>query len=321
MPMVSVVIPAYNAAAWIDETLESVQAQTYRDSEIIVVDDGSSDETEKVVARFSSIKYIYRKNGGAAAARNDGIRAARGEYVAFLDADDLWLPDKLSLQIDLLERTGLNWVYSGAYAIDGQTGRTLFTFGKLRRQYSGDVLKPLFIEDFVPSPTPIVRRAVFDIVGYFDEATIARGVEDWDMWLRIAARYPIGLIGNPLACYRVHAASTVQTELATSLLGKNLYVIELALKREPERLERLRSESTARMYIRIGQLCARRKNLIDARKMFAKAIFSNPLTIKAYVYWFGTFVGQRAANVYINSLHWLRRKSSGDPIQSRRQRS
>lgn len=310
MPQVSVIIPAYNAAPWIAETLASVLAQTLQDFEIIVVDDGSTDETAEIVAKIEHIQYMHKANGGAASARNVGIRLARSEYIAFVDADDLWLPDKLYLQMELLRQTGLEWVYSDAYAFDGRTGGTLFAFSKLRRQYSGDVLRPLFLGDFIPMPTPIVRRGVFDEVGYFDESPKAHGVEDWDMWLRIAARYPIGLVNCPLARHRVHAASTVQSELPSPLYGRNLYVIERAISREPERLARLRNQSIARLCIRIGQFSVRRNNLDTARELFAQALRLNPCAVDAYVYWLGCFANQPVRDAAIRLVQWLRYKRS-----------
>lgn len=311
MPQVSVVIPAYNAAPWIAETLASVLAQTLQDFEIIVVDDGSTDETAGIVAKIEHLQYIHKANGGAASARNVGIRLARGDYIAFVDADDLWLPDKLRLQVKLLRQSGLEWVYSDAYAFDGVTGRTLFAFSKLRHQYSGDVLSHLFLGDFIPMPTPVVKRTIFEERGYFDELPVAQGVEDWDMWLRIAARYPIGLVNCPLAGYRVHAASKIQSELPAVHYERNLYVIERAISREPQRLARLRNQSIACLCIRIGQMSARRKEMDEARKMFAKAIRLNPTAMQAYVYWLGGFASEPVRDAAIRSVHWLRHMRSG----------
>jgi len=310
MTTVSVVIPAYNAQAWISETLESVLTQDFDDFEVIVVDDGSTDDTAAVVANFGRVQYIHKPNGGAASARNVGIRAARGEYVAFVDADDLWLPDKLRLQVDLLKRTGLMWVYSDAYAFDGRTGRTLYTFSKLSRLYTDDVLRPLFLNDFIPSPTPVVGRSVFEQVGYFDESEILRKREDWDMWLRIAARYPVGLVNRPLARYQVHSASSTGGEHPLVALESQLAVIERAVAREPERLAHLKNQAIAQVCIGTGRTLARDGNLAEARMLFARAIRLVPGAAEAYLYWLSCLTGKPLLNVAIRLRHWLRYKQN-----------
>ncbi len=291
MPLVSVVIPAYNAARWISETLDSVLAQDYPDSEVIVVDDGSTDGTSAVVAGYPSVRCIRKPNGGQASARNVGIRNASGQYVAFVDADDLWLPAKLRLQMALLDRTGLAWAYSDAFSLDDATGRVLYTFGNLRRMYGGDVLKPLLFGDFIPSPTPVIRRSVFEAAGFFDESEIMRNREDWEMWLRIAARYPVGLVDQPLAYYRSHPTSSTTLEPSAIAFKSQCDVIDRAVAREPERLGPLRNQAIANVNIRIGCTLARNGDLAMARNLFERAIRLAPGTPKAYAYWLGCLIG------------------------------
>ncbi len=311
MPQISVVIPAYNAARWIAETVESVLAQTFQDFEIIVVDDGSTDETAAAVAKFKRVKCIHQVNGGLSSARNAGIRAAMGEYIAFIDADDLWVHDKLDAQMALLKQTGLAWVYSDAYAFDSETRSFLFEFSQMRYQHEGDVLQSLLLEDFIPMPTPILKRHVFDEVGFFTEDTNLHSAEDWDMWLRTAAKYPVGFVKRPLAMYRVHPASMIQSALPSVLYTANLNVIELAVSREPSRLANLKKRAVSRSSVRIGQLCVRRNDLHRARGMFAQAIRLSPSRVSAYAYWLGTFAGRRLTQGYVRLLHWLRRKRHG----------
>ena len=311
MPQISVVIPAYNAARWIAETVESVLAQTFQDFEIIVVDDGSTDETAAAVARFKRVKCLYQVNGGLSSARNTGIRAAMGEYIAFVDADDLWLHDKLDAQMALLKQTGLAWVYSDAYAFDSETRSPLFVFSKMRNQHDGDVLQSLLLEDFIPMPTPILKRHVFDEVGFFTEDTTLHSAEDWDMWLRTAARYPVGFVKRPLAMYRVHPTSMIQSALPAVLYNANLNVIELAVSREPSRLANLKNRAVSRSSVRIGQMCVRLNDPHGAREMFAQAIRLSPRQVATYAYWLGTFAGPRLIQGYVRLLHWLRRKGCG----------
>jgi glycosyltransferase involved in cell wall biosynthesis len=313
MPLVSVVIPAHNAEPWIAETLESILAQTFQDFEVIVIDDGSTDDTAAIVARFARVQCIHKQNGGAAFARNVGIRAAQSKYIAFVDSDDLWSPDKLSLQTALLKQTGLVWAYSDAYAFEDATRRVLFAFSKVRRQYTGNVLQQLFLSNFIPMPTVVVRRTVLEEAGCFDEGRRVQPAEDWDLWLRIAARYQVGAVNRPLAWYRVHRDSIIQSMKPDVIFNANLNVIELAALREPQRLARLKDQSIARLSIRIGQMCVRRNDLGAARKMFRRAIRLAPGKIDAYVYWLGTIAGHPVTDNYVRMLHWLRRKRSGDP--------
>ncbi|NJP07619.1 MAG: glycosyltransferase family 2 protein [Chloroflexaceae bacterium] len=192
-PVVTVVIPAYNAASWIAATLERVLAQDIANIEVIVIDDGSTDATASVVARFAQVRCLSQPNQGQAAARNRGIEAAQGDYIAFCDADDLWQPHKLRVQLDLLRQRNLAWGYCDYHAFEHQSGATLWRHSDRFPLYDGDILRHVFLLTCTPLPSMlIVRRDVFATVGLFQEAPIYRQREDWDMNLRIAARYPIG---------------------------------------------------------------------------------------------------------------------------------
>ncbi len=299
-PTISVVIPAYNAARWIGETLESVLAQTYQDFEVIVVDDGSTDETAAVVGEFGGrVRCIQQPNRGQASARNAGIRAARGEYIAFLDADDLWLKEKLHIQVGLLKSSGLAWVYSDAIAFDNQTGRVLFRFGQVDRQYAGDILELLFFTDFIPSPTPVIRKSVFEQVGCFDEHKTVQNREDWAMWLRIAACYPVGLTPEPLAEYRVHPTSMTGAEDPLIRLNGHLAVIEIAVAREPLRLGRYRSQVISKHHLIVGKSYAGMGQTKAARAMFSTAILYDPGRAAGYVFWLSTWLGPK----FLRGLH------------------
>ncbi|MDD5593811.1 MAG: glycosyltransferase, partial [Candidatus Margulisbacteria bacterium] len=187
MPEVSVIIPAYNYAAYTVEAVESVLAQTYKDYELIVVDDGSTDGTGEALRRFGDrIRYFYKTNGGACSARNFGIQRAQGRYIALLDCDDLFLPAKLetSLKAFTDKRTGL--VYTGVYLIDAAGKVT----GENRTPgHSGRVLEQLVLSNFINNPSVVIDRECFDRVGLFDEKMFFAA--DWDMWLRIAEKYEI----------------------------------------------------------------------------------------------------------------------------------
>ena len=185
-PRVSVIIPAYNRAGIVPRAIRSVLAQTFQDWELIVVDDGSKDATCEAVEKFSDarIRLVrHSQNRGQSAAQNTGIRAAQGEYVAFLDSDDEWLPDKLAEEMKVFKAAGpaVGMTYSGKMLVD-ESGRTLLVRMPTRR---GRVYQDLLAWDFIGSCSRVnVRKDVLDAVHGFDESLV--NCQDWDLWLRIA---------------------------------------------------------------------------------------------------------------------------------------
>src|SRR5262245_16163302 len=181
-PMVSVVIATYQMASFVGKAIESVLAQSYRHFELIVVDDGSTDDTRSVVQRYLSdarVRYHWQENAGQTVAKNTGIRLSSGKYVGFCDADDEWLPQKLGLQVPVLEaRETVGLAYTRVQRI-GAVDETLPVTGP-----SGQVTAELFLYNFVPFGTALVRRACLEKVGVFDER-YRMGI-DWDLWLRIS---------------------------------------------------------------------------------------------------------------------------------------
>ena len=208
MPYVSVVIPAYNSASLLGDAVQSVLAQTYRDFEVIVVDDGSTDNTRQVAEGFkqSQIKYLFQPNQGPPAARNAGIRASSGKLIAFLDSDDLWLPSKLEMQVKTLAaspRAGL--AYCDMFLYDMEQDAVVgppFLLRSKRPPPRGKVFDELSFRFFGHPSTVIIRREVFDAIGLFDERL--RYCDDFDMLFRIASRYEFELVPDPLVEYRFH---------------------------------------------------------------------------------------------------------------------
>jgi glycosyltransferase involved in cell wall biosynthesis len=211
VPKVSVIIPAYQYGHFLGEAVDSVLAQTYKDYELIVVDDGSTDQTREVAAAYGDrTRYIYQDNRGLSAARNTGVAASKGEYVGFLDADDVWLPNKLEVEVQFLDtHTSVGLVYSN-YTYFGSRG------DPRRRGFDGDPLvsvyapKGQFPNNFVSSSAVMVRKRCFEKVGLFDEALRTAG--DLDMWLRMATCFEIGYINTPLSKYRLHERNVVHEE-------------------------------------------------------------------------------------------------------------
>ncbi len=207
MPKVSVVIPTYNCAQYICQAVDSVWAQTYHDFELVVVDDGSTDNTRELLMQYGKhLRYIYQENRGMTAARNTGIRNSSGEYIGFLDSDDIWLPNKLDRQVKLLdEAPEVGLVYCWHYYIDVEGNRCTFWNNTIGRSFeSGSHLFEKLIENNVISggaSTPVIRRKCLEKSGMFDESIPYSG--DWELWLRISMDYVIAVIPEPLACYRV----------------------------------------------------------------------------------------------------------------------
>jgi len=197
---VSVVLPTYNRAHTVRTAIDSVLAQSYEDFELIVVDDGSTDDTPTVVSDVSDhrVQYLrFPENRGANVARNAGIRAADGQYIAFQDSDDVWRPRKLELQVRTFERApaDVGVVYTGYYRIsDGS--RQYGPRGK--ETLSGDIHEEMLKGNgwFIPTAVAAVRRACFDAVGLFDERL--QRLQDWEMWLRLSERYEFELVKKPL---------------------------------------------------------------------------------------------------------------------------
>ena len=217
-PLVSVITPVYNTQAFIGPTIESVMNQTYANWEMLVIDDGSTDATQERIEEYlsdSRIKYLYQKNQERAVARNHGLRRATGKYVAFLDADDLWLPDKLKVQVKYLEARPQTGLCFTRYRLIDSKGRLLGT--PPGTPVSGeDQFYHLLRGRFVANSAVLVPRWIFEEVGLFDETLPVFGAEDWDMWLRIARRYLIHQIDQPLMLYRIHEGNTALDNMCLS---------------------------------------------------------------------------------------------------------
>ncbi|MFQ4140941.1 glycosyltransferase family 2 protein [Chlorogloeopsis sp. ULAP02] len=201
MPKVTVVIPAYNAMAFLPETLESVLQQTFTDFEVLIVNDGSTDNIVEWVAGIADtrVKLITQPNQRVSAARNTGITNAQGKYIAFLDADDLWEPTKLEKQVRCLdEQSTVGLVYTWTLLVDQENNPT----GRIFASYlEGNVWNKLLENDPISSgSSPLVRRNCFDNIGLFDRNLAY--APDLDMWVRIAYRYPIAVVKEPLVRYR-----------------------------------------------------------------------------------------------------------------------
>lgn len=222
----SVIVPVYNREHIVPRALDSILAQTYEPLEIIAIDDGSTDGSRRVLEDYSHrypgvVRVVGQSNAGPAVARNTGLRRARGEYIAFLDSDDIWVQNKLELQVPLLVgNVGL--VYSGIEEIDA-LGRSLGTV-RCEADMRGDIYRHLLVRNRMTGGTVLTSREVLDRVGMFDENL--RAAENWDLWIRISREFEIDFVDLPLTRYLKHTQSLSfdsprMREAATAVLRKH----------------------------------------------------------------------------------------------------
>lgn len=202
-PLVSVIVPTYNGEVFVRETLDSVLAQDYAPLELIVCDDGSSDGTMAILAGYEDrIRLIRQQNQGVAAARNNAALVARGEFLAFLDHDDVWESNLLSTLVPLLvSQSGVDLAYADAWIID-RNGERRGRRGAFLHYAEGQVFDALLRGNFIPVETTLLRAKLFFELGGCD--TTLRYLEDYELCLRIARRTSVALHREPLARYRIH---------------------------------------------------------------------------------------------------------------------
>jgi len=212
MPRVSVIVPAYNAARYLRAAIESVRSQTYDDWELIIIDDGSTDDTRLVAQSYAAVlgmklRYVYQPNRGLPAARNTGIRQARGEFIAILDADDVWLPARLERGVALIDRSPrIGLVHSRIARIDANGAVICVPVFPPKRYLSGKIaIHILTRRGGMACPTVLFRKRCLDISGFFDEAMGA--TEDRDLWFRIAEHFEVAFVDEVLAYSRVTPGS------------------------------------------------------------------------------------------------------------------
>jgi glycosyltransferase involved in cell wall biosynthesis len=286
MQLISVVIPVYNGEKTIRQTLESVLNQTFTDFEVIVINDGSQDATLEIVANIADprLKVFSYPNAGQAASRNRGLSQARGEFIAFLDADDLWTSDKLEAQLRVLQENPQAAVaYSWSDCID-ESGN--FLREASHRTVNGDVYAKLLLTDFLDNGSnPLIRRQAITEVGGFDESLPP--AEDWDMWLRLAARYHFVAVPYPQVLYRQSANSESSNVLRLELAC--LRVIKRTFTQAPDSLQHLKKPSLANLYKYLIFKCfegdpERWRGRVAARFLWS-AVRHDPFLLRSRVLW------------------------------------
>lgn len=240
--MVSVVIPVFNAQDYLEDTLACVFAQTYPHIQIIAVDDGSTDGSLDILLRYSDrLTIVRQQNQGVAVARNRGVREASGDWIAFLDADDLWHPEKIERQLNT--SMGFDWSHTDSVFMGGaNNGRR---DSELTAKSGGMVFEQLVCSNFVGTSSVIIRRDCFLAHGGFQE--LLTSIEDWDLWIRVSRSHPLAYLDEPMMRYRVHAASASRRTRLT--LPNHLKVIDAVFDGISARsLQHLRSVAKASSY-------------------------------------------------------------------------
>ena len=287
-PTVSVIIPTHNRAHLVGRAIRSVLNQTYQDFEIIVVDDGSIDTTEKVVRRFDDdrIRYIrHGENKGGSAARNTGIKAAKGKYIAFLDSDDEWLPEKLEKQTRAFENEDLQvGVVYAKFVNINENGESL---DKNVAKCEGFAFRQLLSSNRVGTVSSVmVRSECFQKVGGFDETLPS--CQDWDMWLRLARHYKFHFIPEVLVKYFKQHEPRIGTNPEAVIAGR-----KAIFRKFQTDIENQGRGVKAKHYFRLGSYLCHFGRMKEGRQNLLQALLMCPWSPKYFIYFFASILGKR----------------------------
>jgi len=309
-------MPVLNGKRYIAGAIESILTQTYGNVELVVVDDGSTDETYAMVEPYFhklNIKYVsHPARQGIPASMNDGVRHSTGELIAFLDHDDIWLPEMLETQVAYLEsHPDVGMVHSDFQTIDAEGRIIEDSVAKCRNRVrvSGSVFPQLFMDCFIVGNSVLIRKECFNRLGYFDESL---RFGDYDMWLRIARRYKVDYVPKVLTAYRQHATQSTRAVSA----GRPeedcvvLAVIENTLRLCPEIRQELGRTTINRrfasIYFDMAYASFAAGSFASLRSCMRKAIHYWPTNHKYYCYLLASFLPPRFARVLRSSWQRVR---------------
>jgi glycosyltransferase involved in cell wall biosynthesis len=285
MPSVSVIIPTYNCAPSVGAAIESALRQTYQDFEIVVVDDGSEDNTEQIARRFGKkVAYVKQNQAGPAAARNYGIRISSSKYIAFLDADDIWDPRKLEEQVRVLDEDLEIGLVCSDFAVTSDDGSVSPSYLKdCRHARSGYVFNEVIQENFILTSSVLLRRSCLSEVGMFDEALMRS--EDRDLWLRVSYRWKVRILPKPLVVKRNRPDNLMSDPAAFApfriRLFEKLIRTTLDLSAHSRRLIR---QQLSWNFLDVGYDCFCRDRTRDARKNLWSSLSYNWTNRRALAY-------------------------------------
>lgn len=289
-PLISVIIPAYNCARYLDGAIQSVINQSFKDIEIIVIDDGSTDNTADIIKPFTGhIKYYRQENKGAASARNHGIKLSSGKYIAFLDSDDLWEPHKLAAQLNILEnQPDFPVVHTNASTIDQDGNMILKSANEKRQSHNGMIFEEFFLKNIsvILTSSAIIDRKCLETTGLFDDAFPV--LQDYDFFLRLSWSHPVFFIKEPLVKYRVRPYSLTRTNAMRNIHDSEK-ILEKTISEHPDFFKQHRklletkrrnlNFNSAKQLFYAGDLPA-------SRLYFKKVLLSCPT---AWLYYLRTF--------------------------------
>ena len=289
--MVSVVVPVKNGGLYLDRALTTALEQSLRDLEVIVVDDGSTDDSASIAHRRAAedarVRYVEATGAGVAAARNQGIELARSDLIAPLDADDLWFPAKLERQVHRLEECGPDFAvaYSWAYLVDADDriiGASLPFDARTMRRLEGDVFLPLLYKCFTGGSHVLIRRSCAQAVGGYDSALDRR--EDYDLMIRLAERFLFALVPAFLQAYRQTPTSRSHGEV--ELLGAHDKILDRVLRNGHRPVPRpVRRWSRSESYAYASARCKDSGRTLAALKLFAQAVVRDPAQLLRTAAW------------------------------------
>ena len=307
-PLVSIIIPTYNRSSYLKEAIESVLSQTYTHFELIIVDDGSTDNTEEVIRQFNDTRIIYIKKpneGHPGKTRNAGLRIAQGDFIAFLDDDDKWLPEKLKEQIGAHIRKPRIMASYTFYSIIGKATQRDHHIFPAQIERNGFLLEEMIRHgSFVLTSTMCFRKEVFDRIGEFAEIPNLRSGQDFDMWLRIAQHFEYLCIPHYLTVYRLHSRAISET-----FVHKRLFAIYERVIKNAKVSKHLKKNFLANAYFIDGEYRLS-QHVKGYRKSFLKALFLNPFSFQRYGIIPLLFIPMKMAkSIYIQMKYWQKRFS------------
>jgi glycosyltransferase involved in cell wall biosynthesis len=317
MDIVSVILPTYNRAGYIKDAIESALNQTYRNIELLIIDDGSTDNTQAVIEPYlkdNRIRYIKQENCGAAAARNKGLELSKGKYVAFIDSDDIWEKDKLEIQLEVMNSLPDVAIVFSDFSAKRQDGliekshiRTYFTvmdtyelsyddvfshsntLNNSEKVYWGNIYKTMIFGNIILTSTTLFRQEVFNTEGSFD--TKYKTLEDYDLFLKLTKRFIAAFVDKPLICYR-YSENQLSGDLFFGKLCTNLIDIfnkNIATIKDEEFLKKNRKKIKRRLgtfYAMQAYYHFSHDNMALSAKNYWQSIRNNPVNYRAYIYLF-----------------------------------
>lgn len=294
-PLISIVMPCYNAEITLPETLQSIAQQTYEHWELVAIDDGSKDKTLKILNAFRSlyptqVRIISHPNAGQVKSKNRGLEIAQGTFVAFMDSDDLWDPEKLSIQCAyMLEHPETGLCYTNGEYIDEASNHT-GPIG-INPRLTGQCLNEFLMGNAIVASSVIVRKNILNQVGYFDESLTA--CENWELWTRISSVSDIGVLDKPLVFYRRHShnmSHNVEKMKRNRILviQKNRHQYQSLFSDMGERTK----TALYRAYEFFGENALWHLDIVEARRNLFKALRYQPAARKCWILLFKSFLGK-----------------------------